>query len=110
MSYSMEFRRQVLAACDAGGGTHDVALRFEVSESWVRRIKQERRESGKTAPSRTRNRVPKWQAEADRIRELVNAKSDLTLSELKEELGTTLSESTLCRALQRLGLTLKKKS
>jgi transposase len=41
---------------------------------------------------------------------MVDAKSDLTLSELKEELGTTLSESTLCRALQRLGLTLKKKS
>ena len=110
MSYSAEFRKQVLAACDAGGGTREVALRFEVSESWVRRIKQERRESGKTAPCRTRNRVPKWQRDADRIRELVDAKPDLTLSELKAELGTELSESTLCRALQRLGLTLKKKS
>jgi len=110
MSYSAEFRKQVLAACDAGGGTREVALRFEVSESWVRRIKQQRRASGKTAPCRTRNRVPNWLREADRIRELVEASPDLTLGELKQELGTDLSESTLCRALQRLKLTLKKKS
>lgn len=30
--------------------TRAVALRFDVSESWVRRIKQERRDQGKTAP------------------------------------------------------------
>ena len=108
MSYSAEFRKQVLAACDAGGGTREVAVHFEVSESWVRRIKQQRRESGKTAPCKTRKRIPKWQQEADRIQELVEAWPDLTLGELKEELGTDLSESTLCRALQRLKLTLKK--
>ena len=49
-AYSKEFRRDVLAACDAGGGTREVATRFDVSESWVRRIKQDRRESGKVAP------------------------------------------------------------
>jgi uracil-DNA glycosylase len=32
-AYSKEFRRDVLAACDAGGGTREVALRFGVSES-----------------------------------------------------------------------------
>ena len=46
-AYSKEFRREILAACDAGEGTLSVALRFEVSESWVRRVKQERREQGK---------------------------------------------------------------
>jgi transposase len=45
-AYSKEFRRDVLAACDAGGGTREIALRFQVSESWVRRIKQHRRERG----------------------------------------------------------------
>ncbi len=78
MISSAEFRRQVLAACDAGGGTRAVALRFQVSESWVRRIKQERRELGKTAPCQTRNRVPKWQAQADRITELIVEKHDLS--------------------------------
>lgn len=47
-AYSKEFRREVLAACDAGGKTRAVATQFQVSEAWVRRIKQERREQGKT--------------------------------------------------------------
>jgi transposase len=110
MSYSAEFRQQVLAACDRGEGTRVVALRFSVSESWVRRIKQERRELGKIAPCTTRNRVPSWVKEADRIKTAIADKPDLTLKELKAQLGTELSVTTLCRALQRLKLTLKKKS
>lgn len=110
MVYSKERRREVLAACDAGGGTREVATRFDVSESWVRRIKQERRELGKTAPKLTRDRTPKWHAIADGIQRVTCEQPDLTLSELKAELGTELSEATLCRALQALKLTLKKKS
>lgn len=107
---SKEFRREVLAACDAGGKTRAVAERFRLSESWVRRIKQERREQGKTAPCTTRQRVPRWAAEADRIRAALAQTPDLTLDELKVVLGTALSRTTLCRALQRLRLSLKKKS
>jgi len=108
--YSKEFRHEVLAACDAGGGTRAVAQQFGVSEAWVRRIKQERRESGKTAPATTRRRIPKWTEEADEIRAAIERTPDLTLNELKAELGTSLSRTTLCRALQVLRLTLKKKS
>jgi transposase len=107
-AYSREFRRDVLAACDAGEGTQAVALRFRCSESWVRRVKQERREQGKTAPCTTRRRTPLWAAEAERIRECLHRRPDLTLRELKQELGTALSVHTLCRALKRLRLTLKK--
>jgi transposase len=103
-AYSKEFRREVLAACDAGGRTRAVAEQFGVSEAWVRRIKQERRETGKSAPATTRRRTSKWAAEADRIR----AAPDLTLDELKARLQTSLSRTTLCRALQQLKLTLKK--
>jgi transposase len=109
-SYSKEFRREVLAACDAGGKTRAVAQRFGVSEAWVRRIKQERRESGKTAPATTRRRVPTWTKDADRIRAAIQRTPDLTLDELKAQLQTPLSRTTLCRALQRLRLTWKKKS
>jgi transposase len=108
-AYSAEFRREVLKACDAGQGTRVVATKFNVSESWVRRIKQERREQGKLAPLRTRRRIPKWAAEADRIQQAICGQPDLTLRELKERLGTSLSVQTLCRALQRLRLTVKKK-
>jgi transposase len=108
--YSKEFRREVLAACDAGEGTRAVALRFNVSESWVRRVKQERREQGKLGPATKRRRVPAWAKEADALCAIVARRCDLTLGELRAELGTSLSESTLCRALRKLRLTLKKKS
>lgn len=104
-AYSKEFRRDVLRACDAGGGTREVALRFDVSESWVRRIKQQRRETGQIAPRTTRRRIPKWHTTADDIRRTVKQKPDLTLRELKEDLGTDLSVSTLCKALQKMKLT-----
>lgn len=45
-TYSKERRRAVLAASDAGG-----ARKFGCSESLVRRVKQERREQGKTEGS-----------------------------------------------------------
>ena len=109
VAYSKEFRREVLAACDSGRGTRDVALAFDVSESWVRRIKQDRREQGKTAPKQSRNRTPKWWAYKDRIVEVIQARPDITLTELQAELQTSLSRSTLCVALKQLKLTFKKK-
>lgn len=110
IAYSKEFRREVLSACDEGMGTRDAAVRFKVSESWVRRIKQERRELGKTAPCLTRKRTPEWAVYTDQIVEIFSARPDTTLRELKAELGTDLSTKTLCIACQRLRLTFKKKS
>lgn len=110
MPYSKEFRREVLAACDAGEGTRAVAVRFRVSESWVRRIKQERRETGKTAPLCTRRRTPKWRALEPEIRRAIAEQPDLTLKELKAALATELCVQTLCNALAALKLTFKKKS
>ena len=108
--YSKEFRREVLSACDSGMGTQEVALKFKVSESWVRRIKQERREQGKTAPKLTRDRAPEWLVYKDEIIAIYESKPDTTLAELKEKLGTDLSVATLCTALKTLKLTFKKKS
>ena len=65
-SYPMEFRAAVLAACDAEAdtkeGTKAIGLRFKVSESWIRSIKQQRRETGKIAPQTAAPRLPKWHA------------------------------------------------
>jgi len=106
--YSKEMRREVLAACDRGEGTRAVALRFGCSESWVRRVKQERRELGKTAPLLTRRRIPHWEAYREQIVKLIAQRPDMTLQELKDELGTSLSRQTLCTALAKLKLALKK--
>lgn len=49
-AYSMDLRRQVLRMCDAGRTTREVARAFEVSESWIRNLKQCWREDNTVAP------------------------------------------------------------
>ena len=111
--YSKEFRRDVLAACDAGEGTQAVALKFGVSESWVRRVKQQRRETGQVAPKMTRERTPTWQAWADWLQETLAAQPDLYRREikarLKDELGIKASDGLIGRACRALKLTRKKR-
>jgi len=89
--YSKEFRRDVLAACDAGGGAREVALRFDVLESSVRRIKQERQEQGRVAPQTIRNRRKSWEPHTGWILAKLGAQPDIYLRELQavalEELG-----------------------
>jgi transposase len=75
MTYSKERRAEVLAECDAGKETREVALLFKISESWVRRVKQERRERGKVAPATTRRRRRDWEPRADWLRERISPPS-----------------------------------
>ena len=48
--YSQDLRDRVLAACDRAMKTKQIADLFGVSRSWVRRVKQRRREYGEVAP------------------------------------------------------------
>lgn len=112
-AYSKEFRRDVLAACDAGEGTRAVALRFDVSESWVRRVKQERREQGKVAPQTTRDRRKSWEPHAAWLLAKLDQQPDIYLRELQvaaqQELGWIVSDVTLSRACRALRRTRKKR-
>jgi transposase len=108
-AYSKELRRDVLRASAGGANTRSVALRYGVSDSWVRRVKQEFREQGKVAPATTRQRTPKWAQYKEEILRLEAEQPDLTLSELQAALGTTLCTATLSNALRALKLTFKKK-
>ena len=112
-AYSKEFRRDVLAACDAGEGTRAVALRFNVSESWVRRVKQERREQGKVAPHSKRRRRKVWEPYAAWLLAKLDKRPDIYLRELvaaaREELDWEVSDVTLSRACRALRRTRKKR-
>ena len=57
-AYSADLRERVLADCDAGLPTAEVAAKYRVSASWVRRLKQRRRETGETAPRKQRHGSP----------------------------------------------------
>src|SRR5688500_3033606 len=110
-AYSPDLRERVLADCDAGMPTGQVAAKYRVSASWVRRRKQRRREPGSTAPRPQRHGPPPtWTEHAERLAASVREAPDATLEEHRRRLGLGLSASTLCRALTALGLTVKKKS
>ena len=111
--YSKEFRADVLAACDAGEERRAIALRFQVSESWVRRICQQRRETGQLAPKTTRDREPSWRAWANWLVAKIAARPDIYLRELQAELkaerGAEVCLQTISTACQMLEQSRKKR-
>lgn len=109
----VEVRAAVLAACDAKEGTRVVAVRFNVSESWVRRIKQQRRETGQVAPKTPPPQEPKWKEWADWLVAKVMSRPDIYLRELqvdlKVERGEEVCLMTICNACSALELSRKKR-
>jgi transposase len=111
-AYSMDLRIRVAAACDEGLETRaEIADRFAVSTSWVRRLLQRRRETGSLAPKpHGGGQPPAFDAPAaDRLRQAVAATPDGTLRELARASGIACSTSAVDRALRRLGITRKKR-
>lgn len=87
--FDAKFRGEIFAACDTDEERRLIELRFGVSESWLRRIQQQRRETGQIA-----------------------ARPDIYLrelqAELKRELGEKASLGTICAACRELDQSRKK--
>jgi len=94
--------------------SEEVAKRFGVGGSSVRRLRRRFVESGAIAadPYPGRARAVRGKTE-DRLREFVAAQPDATLLELcdklEKETGLSVSEATMSRQMRRMGLTRKKK-
>jgi transposase len=109
-AYSLDLRSRVLADGDRGLSTRAVATKYSVSESWVRRLKQRRRQTGELGPREsTPGPKPSWGAYADRLRAAIRQTPDATLEELRDRLELAVALSTLWRAVAALGLSVKKK-
>ena len=106
--YSQDLRDKVLAACDRGMQTKQVAEAFGVCRAWVRRVKQRRREHGETAP-RKQGSPGVGKIDRDKLARLVAERPDATGPELREMLGVECSESAIYAALKALDLTFKKR-
>lgn len=108
--YSMDLRQRVLAACDDGMGTAEVAETFAVSQSWVRRLKQRRRETGTIAPRLPSRHgpAPLLADQAQRLHAAVHDHPGETAADYRDRLGLAVSALTVWRMLRRLGLTFKK--
>jgi transposase len=110
-TYSIDLRQRVVAAYDAGEGTQEqVAARFAVSVSWVRKLLRQRRATGSIAPRpHGGGRATAFDAGAsDRLREAVRDDDDATLVELARAAGVACCASAVHRALKRMGITRKK--
>ncbi len=107
VAYAQDLRDRVLRACERGMKTEQIADLFEVNSSWARRVKQRRRETGKTSP-RPRGGATVIKIDLERLAELVKQRPDATIKELHALLGADCVESAVCMALKRLGLSFKK--
>ena len=100
-AYSMDLRERVLHDSDAGMQAAAVASKYRVSASWVRRLKQRRRETGEVAPRQQRyGRHPVLASQLHTLAALIREQPDRTLAEL-QVVGLVRSDLDL-PLLQRL--------
>ena len=84
-AYSMDLRERVLLDSDAGMKAADVAAKYRVSGSWVRLLKQRRRDTGEVAPRVQRHgRRCMLEPHLHTLADLMAAHPDRTLAELKD--------------------------
>ena len=108
-AYSMDLRERALLDSDAGMKASDVAVKYRVSGSWVRLLKQRRRETGEVAPRVQRHgRRRMLEPHLHTLAALIAEQPDRTLAELKDALGTPASLATIWRAVAALDVTVKK--
>jgi transposase len=110
-TYSMDLRERVVAAYDGKTGTQkEIAARFSVSDSWVKKLLHLRRSRGSIAP-KPHGGGQKAKFADERLQELkqwVEQEPDATLRELLERSKVQASIMAVQRALERLGCRRKK--
>src|SRR3954470_20217576 len=110
---SNDLRKRILDAVDnKEGSRRKLAVRFKVNTSTITKLLRLRRETGSYEPRPHGGGVePTLDHDAlERLRKLVEETPDAPLEALRREMGITGSRMIICRALQKLGLPLKKKS
>ena len=110
-TYSVDLRERVIRAYDDGVGTQgEIAELFGVSVAWLKKLLQQRRQSGSIAPKpHGGGWTPKFSGQKlDRLKELVQQDPGATLAELLERSQVPASIMAVQRALKRLGCRRKK--
>ena len=114
--YSTDLRERVLRACEVGAESQAaIARRFEISESavgsWLRQLRQDGRREPRPHGRGFRSILDEDDGAV--LRSLVAERNDATLAEYTRAFtartGEEISESSICRALRRHGLVVKKR-
>ena len=112
-AYSLDLRKKIVEAKQRGAPTSEVARTFGVGASTVKRYAATAREGRSLAPKKRPGSKPKMDEAAVRLLEAdLRERPTATLPQRREFLsgvaGVRVSESTLSRALRRLGWSRKK--
>lgn len=109
MTYSMDLRQRVVAAINNGESIAAVARRFDVSRpavrDWTSRAQRGELTPGVPGP---KGSTKLTLADDDLMRQQVAQRPGITAKELIPKLSVAVVESTVCRRLKKLGLSLKK--
>jgi putative transposase len=116
MAYSFDLRKRIVDAVERGDQTkREIAGLFDVNESFIYKLLRQKRERGDIAPLPHGGGASAKLTETDLLTliDLVAETPDATLEELRQQMkkkvGVEVSLSTICRALQAVELTLKKR-
>ena len=109
---STDLRERILAAYDRGDGTRlQIAERFDVSLGMVKKLLQQRRDTGDIGPRhRYSGRKPKIMPKHQRhLERLVRKHPDMTLEELRNAIPVECTLQAIHYVLIGLGLSYKKR-
>lgn len=109
---SLDLRKRIVAAFDRGGRKQkEVAELFSVSAGTVSKLLRQRRDTGDLAPlyANCKGKPKILAADEQKLRELVAAKPDMTLTELRDGAGLACTIQAVHYALGRMGMTFKKR-
>lgn len=110
----MDLRLRILEELTQEPSSLIVADKFQVSASFVRKLRSNMVRTGSFEPRKAPGRERRVKgATEQRLLELVRRYPDATLNVLREmlldETGVAVSETTMWRQLERMGITLKKR-
>jgi len=114
-SYSEDLRGRVLAAVDSGLSVRSAAAVFRVSVSYIYKALIRRRRTGEASASSRRGHRPRklTPAQESALAVHITAHADVTLAALQtwllSEHGVWLSNGAMWSAVERLGLSFKKR-
>jgi transposase len=112
--YSLDLRERVVKAVDEGQSLAEVAARYEVSERTARRYLKRRQERGSLEADISSGRPREiGQAQEAALRKQSEQYPDATLEQhcerWEKNKKVNVSPATMCRALQRIEQTRKKR-
>lgn len=112
--YSLDLREKIISTYEAGNTSiRQVAARFQVSKNTVQSLLKRKHTTGTLKPAlATGGKASQLAGYEQEIAKMVEQHPDYTLAEYceywQDKTGVRVSESTMCRFLQKQQLTLKK--